>query len=68
MPAYRSSKGIGRTSYRIPSTTGLKAPGKLVTCARTGVLVNFSDTIVQNGHRIWIKAADKPTGDPRDGD
>jgi hypothetical protein len=66
MPVYRGGGGGGKVDYRIKSTTGLRAPGKLVTCARSGALVNESDTVMQNGYRVWIKEADKPTGNPKD--
>lgn len=68
MPVYRGGNSGGKNQWRIKSTTGLRAPGKLVTCARSGALVNESDTVIQNGHRIWIKEYDRPTGDPRDDD
>ena len=68
MPVYRGGNSGGKSQWRINSTTDLRAPGKVVTCARSGALVMLEDTIIQNGHRIWIKERDRDTGDPRDDD
>lgn len=64
MPVYRGNTGRTRRTYRIPSTSGLKAPGPLVTDAHSGVLINQSDAVKQDGYWVHKRYAygsrDKP--------